>query len=140
MENLAPPLEWVMQIRSDLESGLSMLRSIHRGLEKRRDDFSAAVKRCLSDGEVASQQQFDREMSVYRQALLHLIRQGLAGQSVLPQLRELEKEIIDASELEMEKHFAVLPIRVMLIVLCFQFPGFLILLLSPLINEFLKGF
>lgn len=142
MEKLAPTLEWVMQLRAQIESGQSVLTATQKSLLVNVDEVSMSVRALLKNLEVGlgPQNSSLQDLNPYRRALLELIRRGLRGEPILPQLRDLEKEVIFASEVELEQFMATLPIKMILSVLLFQFPAFLLLMLAPLVTQFLKGF
>ena len=73
--------------------------------------------------------------SHYQRAFVDLIQRGCAGQPTLDHLSALEDEIEKAAQAELELHIATLPFKVLIPLLLFQFPAFLILLLGPLLRE-----
>ena len=80
--------------------------------------------------------EIERRFTTHLQkAFLHLVERGLQGQPTLEHLHTLEKEIEMAAQLELEMHLTTLPFKVLLPLLLFQFPAYLILLLGPLLRD-----
>lgn len=71
----------------------------------------------------------------YQLALLELVERGCAGQPTLDHLLGLECEVESAALAELEAHLATLPFKVLIPLLVFQFPAYLLLLLGPLLRE-----
>ena len=142
MESVAPPLELVMALKSSLESGDSLRVGLVQYLRRSKSLFAEDVARWLVT--------FDRGgdiegilseiQSPYRRAILRICGQGLRGQSVLPSLKEIEEELKDATERELQSFISMLPIKLLLPLLLFQFPAYMILLLGPLLRRFLGSF
>jgi hypothetical protein len=70
---------------------------------------------------------------------MQLLLFGVRGESVLPRLREMEIEIRRQCDHEMDVFISRLPLFMLGPVLLLLFPAFLILLLGPLLDQFLKG-
>src|SRR5690606_30310808 len=113
-------------IRTTLESGQSVLTAVQRSLHSNSDELSPFVRLLIKNLEVGRASLNDKSISKlnpYRRALIDILRRGLDGEPILPQLRELEKEVIFACEVELEQFMATLPIKMILTVLFFQFPA-----------------
>ena len=142
MEGLAPPLELLLTVKSSLECGESVRSGILKYISLDKTDFAPIVSQWLfaMDQNGKHHDIVNQLASQYRQAVLNVLESGLKGQSIMPILIELEKEIHDASQRELAQLIALLPIRLLVPLLLFQFPAYLILLLGPLIKNFLRVF
>ncbi len=138
MEDLTPPiLSAVREVRWRMTSGRSMNEALRAHLLESHSVFSQRLREwwalksqdCLPKNHA---HQFD---SPYQRAFLELIERGCAGQPTLDHLTALEQEIELAAHAELESHVAALPFKVLIPLLVFQFPAFLILLLGPLLRE-----
>lgn len=57
------------------------------------------------------------------------------GQPVLDHLAALEDEITKAADAELDIHISTLPFKMLIPLLLFQFPAYLVLLLGPALRE-----
>ncbi len=139
MEGLAPPLELLITVKSSLECGESVRTGILKYISTSRSEFAQTVSRWLfaldQNGKHLDIVKLIK--SSHRQSILNVLEQGLRGQSIMFVLTELEKEMNDACKREMEQYIALLPIKLLIPLLLFQFPAYLILILGPLIKNFL---
>ena len=143
MEGLAPSLKCLIELQSALRNG-----------ETVRTGVGLYVRKCSANEEYARQLQqllfaWDQEHSdwraslhsirgPHRRALAELLCAGLAGQSILNQLQELREEVIRASEHELKAFVDLLPIKMLVPLLLFQFPAFLLLLFGPMLVKFIQ--
>jgi hypothetical protein len=138
MESLAPPLELLLVVKREMEKGLSVKSGLVRYLKCSKADFSAVVHRWF----VHFEQGLDTNLvlggieSAYRIVLLQILERGLRGESILQTLGRLEEEIIAACDDEIAQNIAKLPFMLLVPLLLFQFPAFLMLLFGPLLQNF----
>lgn len=136
MENLTPPLlNAVREVQWRLSSGRSMREAMRLYLEAAHTPFAHCLREWWSlknQGRPSDSQKFKTH---YQRAFLNLVERGCAGQPTLEHLRALEDEISKAADAELELHLATLPFKVLIPLLVFQFPAFLILLLGPVLRE-----
>lgn len=130
MEDIAPLLQFVIQIRLKMEQGESLRTAIKCFVQEHQTDFHPQLLQLLAQGEVKTQ-----ISSPLRSTLYALLARGLAGESILPALSSLEREIKENCEDQIQKFVGALPIRLLIPLLLFQFPAFLILLLGPLVSN-----
>lgn len=72
----------------------------------------------------------------YSQRLfIELVERGCSGQPTLEALRGLEDEVEKAAQAELDAHLASLPFKVLIPLLIFQFPAYLVLLLGPVLRD-----
>jgi len=142
MEGLSPPLHLCMEIRIGIENGDSMQTTIDRYLMNNPTVFGQFVQKwyfMYKQGRSTSDFLNSLE-SQYRQTLLEVVEGGLNGQPILKLITELETEIMQATKDELDADLKLLPLKLLLPLLLFQFPAFLLLLFGPLLSTILKEF
>lgn len=138
MEGVAPPLVLLLMVKRALEKGQSVRQGLNFYLKRHDDELSKVVVLWLGH---LQQGQSPRKMvleqkSAHRQVLLELLERGLVGESIYQQLILLESEIIEACQDELNTKLARLPFILLIPLLLFQFPSFLMLLFGPLLQNF----
>ena len=113
MESLNPCLSCLLHIRLGLQSGESLRQSLHRFIAQHQNSLSGLLHQWLIFYDQGQEFDLTSVKSVYRRQLLRLFRQGLNGRPV--------------------------SLRAMLPLLFFQFPAYLLLLLGPILLQFIKG-
>ena len=137
MEGLAPPLKCLLEIETRLQNGESVRTGIQKYLEQDIDAFTEDVRKLFfayEQGRTASEV-INSVKSVYRVALLEVLLQGLEGQPILNRIQELKIKIMDASESEIKEVLALLPLKLLVPLLLFQFPAFLLMLFGPIMRH-----
>ncbi|XGC80775.1 type II secretion system F family protein [Bdellovibrio bacteriovorus] len=138
MEGVAPPLQLLLSVKRAIEKGHSVKQGIHTYLKKSEGEFPEVVTRWLA----LLQQGQDPKIciqglsSIHRRTLLQVLERGLKGESIHNMLLRLEEEIIEACHEELTNKIARLPFILMVPLLLFQFPAFLMLLFGPLLQNF----
>ena len=136
MENLTPPtLNAVRQISWRIHSGKSMFEAVNIYLGQCNDSFARSLREAWilkNQGQISQKSLFS---SVHQQALWNLIERGAHGQPTSEALRALELEVEMATSFELEEHLGSLPFKVLLPLLFFLFPAYLILLLGPVLRQ-----
>lgn len=139
MESLAPPLELLIVIKRNIEKGQSVRHGLLDYLKKNRSSFAREVSQWLSLLERG--QKIDswmlKQKSISRKALLQLLERGLRGEPIYAQLQNMEVEIKEACQDEQNKYLARLPFLMLIPLLFFMFPAYLLLLFGPLLAQFL---
>lgn len=137
MEDLIPPLSRALSdVRWSISSGKSMKDSFQSYLERAHDPLASIFR----EHWVLKWQSHHRRAprpfnSHYQRAFWNLVERGCAGQPTLEALTALEAEVEAAARAELEDHIATLPFKVLIPLLLFQFPAYLLLLLGPLLRE-----
>jgi hypothetical protein len=138
MENIIPPvLSVVREVRWRMQAGRSMNESLRQYLEDATSPFAQSLREwwvMRSQGRELARSRSPFS-SHYQRALVHLIGRGCNGEPTLEHLTALESEIEKAAQMELELHVATLPFKVLLPLLFFQFPAYLLLLLGPLLRD-----
>lgn len=143
MENLAPPLEFVLHLRFSLEKGESLKTALKEYVERNQPHcpWVQALNRWMIYKEIgkSTQELILGLRSPHRKAVLEVLEAGFRGEPIYPIICQLEEELIEVSQSELEKFIAVLPFKALIPLLLFQFPAFLLLLLGPLLLNFLSA-
>lgn len=142
MEGIAPPLALLSAVKRSIEKGDSIKQGIMAYLRNEEGEFALFVTQWLA---ILQQGQDVKAClatcpSLYRRSLLHVLERGLRGETIHPVLIRLEEEIIEACHDEITNKLARLPFIMMVPLLLFQFPAFLMLLFGPLLKNFFHSF
>lgn len=139
MEGLAPPLACLIEIQVSIRNGETIRSGIQRYVQSAPapNELALQMRQLLTswDRGLSHQAILKQAKSHYRRALIEICVAGLAGQSVMPMLEELRVEIEDACEMEIRHHLDVMPIKMLVPLLIFQFPAYLLLLFGPLLKH-----
>lgn len=142
MESLAPPLDLVLWIKYDLEKGLSVKFSLQNYIKKADGQFQVVLMTWLSLYEQGKPTDIvkNAQSSQIRRSLIEVLERGLKGEPILKTLELLEQEIIMACEAEIDEKVQKLPFLLLIPLLLFQLPAFLLLLFGPLLSMLLSSF
>lgn len=140
MENLAPPLELLMDVRFGLEKGQSLKKTLLVYIESQPEDpWRQELRLWLQLLEMGrSPLEILGKMTFVRRQCLEILQQGLRGESIYQQICSLEEEVLEATRLEIDEFVSLLPMKSLIPLLFFQFPAFLALLLGPFLASFLS--
>lgn len=138
MEGVAPPLELLLAVKRTLEKGQPTKAGIHLYLKRHENEFVAVVAQWLALLQQGKETQplITGLSSQHRQVLLQLLERGLRGEAIYNVLLTLEEEILEACHEELTNKLARLPFILLVPLLLFQFPAFLMLLFGPLLQNF----
>lgn len=138
MENLIPPiLRALREVKWLMNSGKSMNEAFQIYLERTNDDLASRLRKLwILKNQSARPNPLSEKLPTYFQrAFWQLIERGCRGEPTIEALNALESEVERAAQAELDEHIAVLPLKMLLPLLFFQFPAYLILLLGPLLRE-----
>jgi hypothetical protein len=138
MENLAPPLKCLITVRTCIENGEGVASGVKRYLQCDADDFTPVVARWLFEieqGVPASRP----KLTPQRKILLDVLRAGIQGQPIHTRLGQLEEDFIQSCQDQISRELDVLPLKLLIPLLLFQFPAYLLLLFGPLMNQFVRS-
>lgn len=141
MEGLAPSLKCVVSLRLSLENGLSLRAALQHYFNVEKDSFTVELRQwhmIFEKGDTTNKE-WERNLNIYRQSIIYLIKEGLNGHSIATKFKELEEEIIVASDHELESYLNQLPFKVLFPLLFCLFPSYLILLFGPLVMNLISG-
>ena len=141
MESLAPPLKLLMCVRRAMEKGQSVRQGVLAYLKSPDLEFSADVSLWISLLQQGKETKacLARLSSAHRRVLLQTLERGLKGESIQSALLSLEEELVSACQREIDEKIARLPFILLVPLLLFQFPAFLMLLFGPLLKNFLHS-
>lgn len=138
MEDLAPPYHFILELIYELESGGVVRSAVKKYLETHNNSFCLFLKQWLNKQQLGeSAWQLPPTMSSYQKAIWDLLELSQQGASLMVPLYELEKELRFVCEEQLEQHLSLLPYKLMIPLLFFQFPALLLLLIGPLIGQLL---
>lgn len=138
MENLAPPLRCLILVRTQLENGDSTLVGVRKYLQAPPDDFTPVIARWLFEFEQGLKPS-SYDVTRQRKVLLEVLRAGLTGQAIHARLLQLEDDFIEACRDQMSSELDALPLKMLIPLLLFQFPAYLLLLFGPLMSQFIRS-
>lgn len=135
MENLAPPLVLLWDVKRAIEGGQSVQLGLKTYLSRRKTNvFQYQTERwwtSLGNPNVA----FDkRRLPLQRRLLLELVESGMKGASIGAALKNMEAELILSCEEEIQAHIARLPLLLLVPLLGLVFPSMLMLLILPILK------
>ena len=137
---LAPPLKAVLEIRLQIEYGVSVPQAIRAYAQRNKDElFSKELAFWLFAKEAGKNYHKDIFNRPYRKHLLELLSRGLKGEPILSALIDFEQDLIFASSEDMEQYLQKLPFISLIPLMIFAFPAFFLLLAGPLILDLLSA-
>lgn len=147
MEDLAPPLELLLIVKSSIEKGKSIQDGIKRYLSASsghtfaKHSFEATTRKwfLLIERQMATHELVAGVKSIYRRQVLQLLETGIKKEPIYNQILILEHEIYQACEREIQEKLIKLPYLVMIPVLFFQFPALLTVIFGPLLQNFIES-
>jgi hypothetical protein len=136
MEGISPSLKLALSLKYSLESGDSVRIAVREYLKKNSDELSLIVAAWMARKEQGrGVEEIYRIKNPYRRALLDCIEQGFRGEGILPTLKGLESEIIDACNEEIDRFASLLPLKALAPLLLLQFPALFLLFFAPLLSQ-----
>lgn len=139
MEGVSPTLKLLLICKQYLSSQRSLHQAITDFIENEEGEFSDQVEiwlYCYEQGHDFFAK--EARLSLYRRELLLILEKGLGGMPILSVLQGLQTEIIEKSMEEIEDFTSKLPFKMMIPLLFFQFPAFMVLLIGPILKVFLE--
>lgn len=135
MENIAPSLLLLWEVRRALESGRAVSLGVKNYLKRSPSSiFKKEVEiwwLALGNDQIT----YDKShLSLKRQHLLEILELGLKGHSIVNSLETLEDELILSCEDEIQQHVSRLPLLALFPLMLMIFPSMMILVLMPLLR------
>lgn len=135
MENLAPPLILLWDVKRALEKKQAISVGVKNYLKRKKDHTFHRQIGIWWLSQQNSRIFFDKkQMTYHRRHFLEILEQGLKGQSILPALYSLETELIVSCENEIQVYVARLPLISLIPLTFLIFPSMLLLLVAPLLK------
>ena len=132
MESVNPFLEFVFELQIGLKSGHS-LSTLLPNLIEGSSSFHQELQLWWQIRKSRGSSKYVMKTH-HRQLLKQILEHGLEGGRVLKPLSELENDLEDLLSQNRTHYLEKLPFRLMIPLLLFVFPSFLILLFGPLIQ------
>ena len=140
MVYLAPPLKALLEIRLQIEHGVSVPQAIRVYVQRYKEDsFSKELAFWLFAKEAGKNYSKEVFNTPYRKHLLELLSRGLRGEPILSALSDFEQNLIFASYEDMEQYLQKLPFLSLIPLMLFAFPAFFLLLAGPLLLDLLSA-
>ncbi len=141
MESMNPALLLLLTVKRHLERGQSVKIGIVEYLRTEETPFRDQVATWFNLWQqgLTTEPILRKQTSIYRNILLQTLERGLRGESICSFLVELETEIIKACEHALSQSLGRLPFILMVPLLLFQLPAFMILLFGPILSRFLEA-
>jgi hypothetical protein len=148
MDSVNPVLECVWFVEEGIRRGESVREALSRWADRsaacQRDgnryhrDFRLQVLHLLRNMEGSSAGALATQ-SPYRENFFQVLLAGFHGEAILADLMLLKTDIQNQLELDMKSHVETLPFKMLVPLLLFLFPAFLILLFGPITRSFLQS-
>lgn len=140
MEDLSFLLKLCLHVRVSIEGGEALRVSLLRFSEIEHTLRHLKLKEWLAyfdqtGGESCAEIFFKNHLI---RSFLEILEQGLSGHAIYERIGVLEEEFIETCEEEFQKELDKLPYILMIPLLLFMFPAYLLLLMGPILNLFLK--
>ena len=106
MEDLAPPLELLLSVKSSIEKGKSIQDGIKRYFTLYNEQPFGRITRqwlVLIERQMATQEFVNTQKSIHRRQLLQLLEKGIKKEPIYNQILILEHEIYQACESEIQE-------------------------------------
>lgn len=141
MESMNPALLLLLIVKRHLERGESVKIGIAEYLRTEESSFRDEVATWFNLWQqgLSVDSILKRQNSLYRNILLQTLERGLRGEPIYNFLVELEIEIIKACEHSLSQALGRLPFILLVPLLFFQLPAFMILLFGPILSRFLEA-
>ena len=135
MEDIAPSLRLLMEVRRAIASGRSVRAGIENFLKIDRNSYFATVfSKSYRQFEETRNVELCENMTYLQSALTETLFLGLKGESISTHLDLLEAELVFSCENEINEALALLPLKALLPLLGLIFPSMMMLLIEPIIK------
>lgn len=126
-------------ISLSLKQGVYLKISLNTWVAKNIGPFSLELREFLQYWESGAnvEKLIQEKKSYLKSSLFELFYWGLQGRGIYAPLKALEKELFSEANRQVHRQLSRLPYIMLVPLLLFQLPAFLLLLLGPLLSEFL---
>lgn len=139
VESLAPFLLFVLELEWGLRCGCSVAQSWQQALARIQDRELWQELSHWWQYWQQNQIQAPKISSRHRRVLFDLVIKGLSGSPIYERLQSFRADLLDSCWSELEDFLQALPFRSGIILMVFQFPAMLVLLLGPMILSMLEA-
>lgn len=138
MENLKDLLALTLRLRTSLECGEALRPVLTEFFKTNETHFSIKLSEWLFlfDQTGKSHQVF---VSHHAQILVTILAEGLGGHAIYERLLGYEEELLEHIENVIQQKLDALPYILMVPLLLLMFPAYLILILGPVLNNFIQN-
>lgn len=142
MEDLSFLLKLCLHVRVSIEGGEALRVSLFRFAEMKETFLNFKLKNWITHfdqtgGENCAETLFTHHQT---QIFLEILFQGLNGHSIYERVKAMEEEFIEVCKDEFQRELDKLPYILMIPLLLFMFPAYMLLLIGPILNLFIKEF
>ena len=135
MENIAPPLVLLWDIKRELEKGHSVSSGIKNYLKRPKSDvFQYQIENWWAAQNNSKVVFIKSQLNYKRRYLLDILEAGLCGHGILQSLQSLENELILSCEDEIQNHVSRLPLLSLVPLMFLIFPAMMLILIMPLLK------
>ena len=145
MVNLNEPS--IIILSRDLRSALDGQNSVGYGLKtflnrNLNDRFALNFKNWLQTNKLAERSvamatENEPSFNIYQTAIVILIQKALSGASIYDELSQIEEEYLQTCHQDIEKHVALLPMKLQIPLMLLILPSIMILIIFPALNLFI---
>ena len=140
MVGLAPPLKAVLEIRLQIENGVSVPQAVRIYAQRNlHNPFAKELGLWLFTKETGKNHDEKAFNTFYRRRLIDLLSYGLKGEPILEALIDLERDLVFITNEDLEQHLQKLPLINLIPLMLFEFPAFFLLLVGPLLLNLLSA-
>lgn len=140
MEDITPTLRLILSLREGLERGESLRFCLGEFCEKDQSGIKLKTLRLLhaetnaKDADRPDLLSFEG-LKDTEKSLFGVILRGLRGEPILNVLKDLENDLVERSDIEIDEFTQKLSFLCLLPLLILVFPGYLFLLIGPLLEN-----
>ncbi|MDZ4084148.1 MAG: hypothetical protein U1E10_14490 [Bdellovibrionales bacterium] len=148
MDDMNPILECIWFVEEGIRRGESVREALMRwadasatspaGSSSYGREFRLQVLQVLRNMEGHSGPEV-AALSPFRENFFQILLAGFRGEAILADLMLLKSDIQNQLDLDMKSHVETLPFKMLVPLLLFLFPAFLILLFGPITRSFLQS-
>ena len=143
MENIAPPLKLLWTVKKSLEKGTGTKYGIKDYLNNApKDDWQPDVELWFTRLQQGHSIVIIKQMqsSLIRQQILQILERGIRGEPIINLIQQIEEEVQFQIELEFQRKMNKLPFLMLIPLALLFFPACAILLIGPLVLNFIGSF
>lgn len=138
MEALAPEHQFLLDLKTGLESGKSAQQVSQKYIKEHSNSFAFELSSWLYHVNQGTAKNLYIYKSFYRRLIFDLINSSRSGEPIYERVVETEKEIHILCEIQIKKFMNRLGFLGLLPLMLFMFPAFLILLFGPIISDLIQ--
>lgn len=126
-------------ITLSLKQGVYLKRSLNTWASENSDAFTVELREFLQHWEAGFNVEslIKKKTSYLKSSLFELFYFGLQGRGIYLPLKALEEELFKEAQRQVHRQLSRLPYVMLVPLLLFQLPSFLLLLFGPLLKNFL---